>query len=484
MTEKIKVQKRNNEFVEYDGSKIVMAIAKSMEDSVGEVDYVIANEIEDVISGMVYSEDETVWTVDDVSDEVESQLMEFGLHKTAKAYILYRAERNKDRQNRIDEKIESKFFSNEFLSKYKHAKEPFNPLGSFVYYRTYSSWLPELGRRETWFESVKRMVEFNCGLAPTSKEEAEKLFHNVFYLKQNLSGRMAFIGGKPTSYEHPLSLFNCAFIACDDMKVFNELFYMLMLGSGVGFKVTKEEVTKLPKVKQGVELISKHRKPKKPSERNEYTTTEHLSKNIIEIIIGDSREGFKDALDIYFKVLYDVSYRDINTVLINYDNIREEGERLKRFGGKSGGFEPLVKMFDKIHETTQKLEDGKYKLKPIDCLDIANIIGENVVAGNIRRTAEILIFSPDDEEIMNAKNDLYTQENGQWNINQKIIHRAMSNNTVVFEDKPTKEVLHEIFERMKVSAEPAFYNIKEARRRNPNAQGLNPLNKSGGCKMG
>lgn len=100
MTEKIKVQKRNYEFVEYDGSKIKLAIAKAMSDSADEVDMTIIDEIEEVIASMVYSEDEKVWTVEDVSDEIENMLMDFGLHKIAKEFILYRAERNKERDKK------------------------------------------------------------------------------------------------------------------------------------------------------------------------------------------------------------------------------------------------------------------------------------------------------------------------------------------------------------------------------------------------
>ena len=142
MTEKIYIRKRDNSKVEYDGSKIILAISKAMEESVGEVDDTITHEIEDVISSMVYSEDEHIWTVDEVSDEVENMLMDFGLHKVAKAYILYRNKRDEERKNEVHP---YKFLSKEFISKYKHKPNPFpTQMSEFTYMRTYSRFIPEL----------------------------------------------------------------------------------------------------------------------------------------------------------------------------------------------------------------------------------------------------------------------------------------------------------------------------------------------------
>ena len=100
MTETIKVRKRTGELVSYDGNRIKLAIAKSMEDSVGEIDETICEEIEETIASMIYSEDEHTWTVDDISDQVEEELMQFGLHKVAKAYILYRNKRDEERNKK------------------------------------------------------------------------------------------------------------------------------------------------------------------------------------------------------------------------------------------------------------------------------------------------------------------------------------------------------------------------------------------------
>ncbi len=410
-------------------------------------------------------------SVEEVQDLIKKAMMKFELFDTAEAFILYRKEREEQRK-----KGDKPYgiLSKEFLSRYKHVKPPFSAIGGFVYARTYAKWLPEKGRREYWNESVRRMVEFSCSLAPTTPKEAEKLFDNIFNLRQNLSGRMAFVGGSETSREHPLSLFNCAFLDVKEFGDFGEIFYLLMLGAGMGVRVTKDSINQLPKLRQNVDLIHKLRKPKKKDDRNEYTTTFHTSKEILEIVIGDSREGFRDAIDIYFKVLFDISYRNITTVVFNYNNIREKNERLKRFGGKSGGYEPLVKMFDKVHSIIVKQDSGKVKLKPIDCADIANIIGENVVSGNIRRTALIVLCDPDETDVINAKNDLYTQINGKWEVDKSILHRQMSNNTIGYYDKPSRNEFGTNFKKARKSGEPGTYNLKQALLRNPNARGLNP----------
>ena len=148
----MRVLKRDNRIVPYESDKVILAVMKALieceysEEQARE----IAEDIEEEVVAL-YDED-TVEPIDieAIQDCIEQELARQGHFKASKSYILYRDNRSKER----DKIPESKFFSKEFLSKYKHAKEPFNPLGSFVYYRTYSKWLPELGRRENWFELI------------------------------------------------------------------------------------------------------------------------------------------------------------------------------------------------------------------------------------------------------------------------------------------------------------------------------------------
>ena len=109
--------------------------------------------------------------------------------------------------------------------------------------------------------------------------------------------------------------------------------------------------------------------------------------------IGDSKEGWAQALGRYFELITNREYEGITTLVVNYDSIRPKGERLKTFGGTASGSGSMMTMLDKIHKvvTAAGARDGKVRtqLRPIDLLDIANIIGENVVSGGVRRTSEI-----------------------------------------------------------------------------------------------
>lgn len=469
----MQIVKRTGEPTEYSGDKIKNAIRKAMAEGEG-VNEVVVNDIEWEIKKEIGNEfHQGLFTVEMISDMCEDKLLRKGFVKAGKRYILYRHERKNERESG-DKKLKSKYFSSEFLKKYRYAKEPFEPLGAFVKARTYARWLPEESKRETWYETVKRAVEFNLSLAPYSQEEAEGLFDNVFNLRQNLSGRMTWLGGTPTSHSNALGLFNCAFKVIDTYESFSEAYTVLMLGAGLGVRVTKDDLSALLPIRQGVEIFHKDYDEKPRKERQEYTTLVEHEKSIVEIVVGDSRGGFSDALKMYFDILYKVQYKEIQTIIFNYDNVRPIGLRIHGFGGKSSGFKPLLKMFDKIHKITQNKEHGKSFLKTIDVFDIICIIAENVVSGNVRRSSIMTLCDEDDTDIINAKNNLYTQVNGNWIINEELLHRQMSNNTIIYKKKPSRERLSENFKKLRKSGEPATLNLEQALLRNPNAKGLNP----------
>src|SRR5690625_1002703 len=230
------------------------------------------------------------------------------------------------------------------------------------------------------------------------------------------------------------------------------------------------------------------------------------------IHVGDSKEGWVESLRLFLRLHSDKQYDDINEIGIYYDYIRPNGARLNTFGGTASGHEPLKEMFDGITQvfnnnidpSLKPLEnagDNRYYVRPIHILDIGNLIGNNVVVGGVRRTAEIFLFDADDYESMFAKYGI----NGIWDVEQheKVVglveelglndianmlaeiepnnpnarplhHRRMSNNSVAFESKPSEKELSLIFEMMKAEGEPGFVNLEEAERRRPNAEGLNP----------
>lgn len=437
--------KRNGKEEKYDGGKIISAISKAMAEGSG-VDLEIATQIENAIRERIVSS-EVKLSVEDINDMVEIELMRQGKYNTAKRFILYRNERRESKVDVAD--YPYKYLSQEFLEKYKNTAEPFNTLGSFVFYRTYSRYLNDKMRREKWIETVARTVDYNCSLAPTTRQEAEKLFDNMFNLRQTLSGRAMWsspVNGKTNS---GLSFFNCSASVINNFEDILDGFYLLLVGAGFGFRVLPEDVARFPKLRRDIELISQNYTPKKRN-RQEYTTIEHHSKDMMVINVGDSREGWIEGLRILFQAYTDIKFKTVDTVIFNYDNIREAGLPIKGFGGKSSGAKPYIDMIEGINKVLSKTE----RLKTIDVADIMNLIGMCVVSGNVRRSSEICLFDKTDKSILDAKSELYKVIDGNWVINEEIVHRQMSNNTIMYQTKPTREELHNHVEKMRYSGEP------------------------------
>jgi ribonucleotide reductase alpha subunit len=289
--------------------------------------------------------------------------------------------------------------SPEFLSKYKN-KQPnwgFNGLGYIVYKRTYAR-LKEDGTTEEWNETVERCINGAQKIgAQYTPEEAERIYDYVFNLKCNFAGRMLWqLGTSTVDRFGANSLLNCWATAMREPKAFLFLFENLMLGGGVGYSIRREDVHELPKIKKGVTVI-------------------HEATKDADYIVPDKREGWVNllskVLDAFYVTGKSFSY---STILI-----RGYGEAIKGFGGKASGPQILIDGIDKITKIFQARE-GK-KLRSIDVLDICNIIGSIVVAGNVRRSAEIALGDPDDILYLRAKN---------WGSGNVPNWRAMSNNTI------------------------------------------------------
>jgi ribonucleoside-diphosphate reductase alpha chain/ribonucleoside-triphosphate reductase len=454
------VVKRNGAEKEFDLQKIIIAIESAMRETERGIDKELSLKIAASIEKEL-SENHRK-TVDEISDMVERKLMSSNRKDVAKQYILYRENRNKTRNQ-----TKYNLLSDEFISQYKHLPNPMTPLGEFVYYRTYSRWLPEESRREYWWETVRRTVEYNCSLvAGVTQEEAEKLYDNIFNLRQFLSGRTLWVGGTPIANEYGTSNFNCSFCIIDDFSKFKELFYLLMVGAGVGFRVLLSDVNKLSKVRTNIQVINKDYYPVYKNNRQESTSLE-FQDHTAYITIGDSKEGWTQALDYFFKLFSEKDYKYIQTIIINYDNIRAKGEKLKKFGGTASGHEHLQIMFTKltqvIHSLKNSSNDNNYKkLRPIHCMDICNIIGENVVSGGVRRTSEICLIDQNDKESIQAKNNLYYKDEDGWKENASLSHRRMSNNSIVYFEKPSYEQLTWQIQQMRNSGESAFVNLGAA----------------------
>jgi ribonucleoside-triphosphate reductase (thioredoxin) len=289
--------------------------------------------------------------------------------------------------------------SDSFLQKYKN-KQPnwgFNGLGYIVYKRTYAR-LKENGDSEEWWETVARCINGAQEIgAKYTKQEAEQLYDYVFNLKCNFAGRMLWQLGTSTVKRFGAnSLLNCWSVAMREPKAFLFLFENLMLGGGVGYSIRREDVHELPKIKKNV-------------------TITHKDTNDADFIVPDSREGWVKLLENVLEAFYtsgkSFSY---STILV-----RGYGEKINGFGGKASGPQILIKGIEKIVNILQSRE-GK-KLRSIDVLDVCNIIGSVVVAGNVRRSAEIALGDPDDILYLRAKN---------WSSGNVPNWRAMSNNTI------------------------------------------------------
>ena len=289
--------------------------------------------------------------------------------------------------------------SDDFLNKYLN-KQPnwgFNGLGYIGYKGTYAR-INENGQLEEWPETVARCSNGAQKIgAGYTKKEAEKLFDLVFNLKCNFAGRGLWqLGTSTVDRFGGNSLLNCWFTAIRKPEDFCFIFENLMLGGGVGYSIRREDVHEIPRIKKDVNITVKNT-------------------NDADFIVPDSREGWvrllSKVLEAYFVTGKSFSY---STVLV-----RSAGKPIGGFGGTASGPEILVEGLEKITGVIKKRE-GK-KLRSLDVLDIANIIGSVVVAGNVRRSAEIALGDPDDYLYIKAK---------RWDLGNIPNWRAMSNNTI------------------------------------------------------
>lgn len=467
------VRKRSGKVVPFDASFISRAVELASA-ATGDMGADIVSQVTSDVVKRLEENREDIVDIEKIQDTVEEILIENKCYKAAKAYILYRIEKEKERNEGM---WKEGLLTREFLSPYKHRPNPMEQLGSFVYTRTYARFLPKIGRREFWWETVRRAVEYNCSLAPTSREEAEQLYDNIYNMKQFLSGRTLWVGNTPVAEAYPMANYNCAFEVIDDFRAYHDLFYLLMVGSGVGVRVLGEDAEKLPKIRTDIKILHKAYDGMPKEERLEFTDLS-FTKDSVTISVGDSKEGWAQALDHYFEVMTNKEYSKIKEIIVVYDSIRPRGERLKTFGGTASGYESMMAMLDKIHKVVRGAgaRDGaRYtRLKPIDLLDIANIIGENVVSGGVRRTSEIGLIDASDRTCIEAKNQLYRQVNGRWEIDKNIAHRQMSNNSIYYRKKPSREMLHWHIQQMRYSGEPGWVNEEAGRKRRPNFHGCNP----------
>ncbi|KKQ27685.1 MAG: Ribonucleoside-triphosphate reductase [Parcubacteria group bacterium GW2011_GWB1_37_13] len=397
------IRKRSGEVVPFDLKIIARAVSKAFEvtDEGGETEsYLVANSVFKTLLGLreeLVKKNKSAKflpTVELVQDFVEKELMKKGFTDTAKKYILYRNRRSELRaafgpvpeavRTAVEES--SKYFS--------------SPYSEYIFYQFYSRWVPELGRRETWTETIDRYMVYmkeNLGDKLHAKEYEEV---RQAILNQEIcpSMRLLWSAGKACRNSNVWA-YNCSYIAPTCPQDLGEIMYVSMCGAGLGFAVEWENVQKFPQIKkQTGEKSSIH-------------------------IVADDKEGWADAFVLGLQTWFDG--KDIK---FDYSFIRPAGSRLEVAGGRASGPQPLM---DLMEFARRKIlaKQGR-RLSNLDMHDIICQIGMIVVAGGVRRSALISLSELEDTEMRDAKKGQFYLTEGQ---------RSMANNSAVYNAKPSAE---------------------------------------------
>jgi ribonucleoside-diphosphate reductase alpha chain len=265
----------------------------------------------------------------------------------------------------------------------------------FIHISRYARFNDEIGRRETFEETVDRYISFFQKRTDNNKKIPwEELRTAILDLEVMPSMRCLMTAG-PALEKDQVAGYNCSYVAIDTPKAFDEIMYILMCGTGVGFSVESKYTNKLPEV---------------PEELHDTDTT---------VVVADSKIGWASAYREIISLLY-------SGKLPKWDvsKVRPAGERLKTFGGRASGPEPLVDLFNFTINIFKKARGRK--MTTLECHDIVCKIADIVVCGGVRRSALISLSDLNDDHIRNAKSGEWWTHNGQ---------RALSNNSAVYEAK-------------------------------------------------
>jgi ribonucleoside-diphosphate reductase alpha chain len=294
-------------------------------------------------------------------------------------------------------------------------------LSDITVYMKYAKYIPELKRRETWQELVTRNMEMHLKKYPHLENEIRENYMYVFKKQVLPSMRSMQFSGKPIEIS-PNRIYNCAYAPVDDWRVFSEIMFLLLGGTGVGYSVQKHHVDVLPEI----------RKPNRERGRR--------------WLVADSIEGWADAV----KVLVKSYFFGGSHIEFDFSDIRPKGARLVTSGGKAPGPQPLKECLIKLEGILDSKEDGD-KLKPIEVHDMVCHIADAVLAGGIRRAALISLFSATDDEMISCKSGAWWETNPQ---------RGRANNSaVLLRHKVTKDYFMDLWKKIELSkaGEPGIY---------------------------
>jgi len=319
---------------------------------------------------------------------------------------------------------------------------------SFIHKSRYARWLDEEGRREAWDETVDRYMNnvvepvVDSGASEADFNVAHDIEQAILSLEVMPSMRAMMTAGKALERDNTAG-YNCSYLPVDDPKSFDEAMFILLCGTGVGFSVERQFISKLPEVPE-------------------------LFDSDTTVVVKDSKEGWAKAFRQVLALLWagEIPKWDVSKV-------RPAGARLKIFGGRASGPAPLVELFN-FAVTTFRGAQGR-KLSSIECHDLMCFIGQIVVVGGVRRSAMISLSNLSDDRMRHAKS-------GQWW--ETAAHRALANNSVSYTEKPDMETFMREWQALveSKSGERGVYNrqaaknqAKKFKRRNPDYEfGTNP----------
>jgi ribonucleoside-diphosphate reductase alpha chain len=276
------------------------------------------------------------------------------------------------------------------------------PYEQFIHLSRYSRFINEKNRRETWSETVDRLIDFwqkQVGDNVITEEEFQSLRKSVYEREVMPSMRALWSAGDALA-KNNFRGYNCSFVAVDHIRVFDEILFILMAGTGVGFSAEAKYVNKLPII------------------NDNFNNTERT------ISVEDSAEGWAKALR---KLIAELYLGNIHKW--DYSKIRPEGARLKTMGGRASGPQPLIDLFE--FTTVMFKKAAGRKLRPIEVHDLVCKIAEVVVVGGVRRSALISLSDLGDPEVRDCKSGRWWETDAQ---------RALANNSAAYDQKPSMAV--------------------------------------------
>lgn len=375
--------KRDGRTVPFEVGKIEKAISACFED-LGKVPVTTVEELAKRVINIIGAKYAKP-TVEQVQDVVELVLQAAGEFAAAKNYIIYRVEHAKMRDVRpIPKEVAKAFAESDVYFE--------NQIQKFQFFDKYSRFSYDLGRRETWKETVDRSVDYLRELSGERLEASvyKRIRTAMLEMKATPSMRLLAMAG-PAAKRNNICIYNCSYQPVDSIDSFVEALIISMNGCGVGFSVESKYVENLPRVKRQDGLETKH------------------------LLIEDTTEGWADALRSGLTTWFDGG-----DIIFDYSALRPAGAILRTKGGRSSGPEPLRRMMEFVRERIFSRQ-GSF-LRSIDAHDIMCEVGNAAVSGGMRRTAMISLFDFDDKEMWNSKSGDFERDNSQrWNANNSAV---------------------------------------------------------------